>query len=60
MKFEQLPLHDAIHALIDIDWGEAFVKLNLHALIDKSKPAFSCQLEFSGVTNFSCTRDKLS
>ncbi len=57
MKFEQLPLHDAILDLIDIGWDEAFVKLNLHAFIEISKPALPCQLEFSGVTNFSCTRD---
>jgi hypothetical protein len=57
VNFEQLPLHDAILGLIDIDWDEAFVKLNLHVFIEITKPAEPYQLKFIGVTNFSCTRD---
>jgi hypothetical protein len=57
VNFEQLPLHDAILGLIDIDWDEAFVKLNLHVFIEITKPAEPYQLKFIGVTNFSFTRD---
>lgn len=57
MNFEQLPLHDAILGLIDIGWDEASVKLDLLVFVEVSKPALPYQLEFSGVTNFSCTKD---